>query len=106
MIREGKDLSSVQRDERVQETAMLYGVGPLQEAAAKQGSEKNKRSTKPSPRNLGSANTFHSVKGWTPQVNNDHHTLSLCCCKEIPSQQTCLACLLARSAFTMLYTCR
>ena len=87
MTREGKDLSSVQRDERVQETAMLYGIGPLQEAASKQGSRKNDSSPNPTPRNLGAANTFQSVKGWTPQVSNNLHSLFLCYCKEVPSQQ-------------------
>lgn len=63
-------LRFLQRDERVQETAMLYGIGPLQEAAAKWKSKREFTSDKPVPKSLGPVNAFQSIKGWTPQVKS------------------------------------
>ena len=68
-------MCSMQRDERVQETAMLYGIGPLQEARAKQEARATQRkardlsTVKPAPKSLGPVNAFQSIKGWTPQVS-------------------------------------
>lgn len=62
----------MQRDDRVHETALLYGTSPLEEASAQRKQAKKAVGTQNQLKAPVTTDAFQSVVGWAPQVISLH----------------------------------